>query len=98
MKPATTLALTLLASLLLASCGSTPLAIKPTLTKPSVVMLRPCDVPVTLPEAGLTVAGVEDYWLRDRAALLNCSAAKLAVQDYYDKRDRALSGNSGTGR
>lgn len=61
-------------------------------------MLRACDGPVMLPEEGLTVAEVEDYWLRDRAALLDCGAAKEAVQDYYINRDRALSGVGGGGR
>lgn len=87
--------LTTLALVLLASCASTPLAVKPTLTPPSTVMLRACDYPAELPLEGLTVAGVEDYWLRDRAALLDCGAAKAAVQDYYLTRDRALSGNTG---
>lgn len=98
MKPLKLLALTMLALTLLASCASTPLAVKPLLTKPSIVMLRPCEGPVRLPEAGLTVAEVENYWLQDRAALLDCGASKEAVQDYYDTRDRALSGVGGGGR
>lgn len=98
MKHLKTLGLITVVSVLLASCASTPLAVKPTLTKPSVVMLRDCVTPVMLPEAGLTVAEVEGYWLRDRGALLDCGDAKRAVQDYYETRDRALSGNSGSGR
>lgn len=61
-------------------------------------MLRECNTPVVLPEAGLTVVEVETYWLRDRASLLTCAEAKSAVQDYYITRDRRLAGNGGGGR
>lgn len=61
-------------------------------------MLKACPTPVVLPFEGLTVGQVEEFWLRDRVSLLNCGDAKAAVQDYYDKRDRALAGNSGGGR
>lgn len=98
MKHLTILMLAVPVLALLASCGSTPLAVKPRLTKPSVVLLRDCLGPVALPTEGLTAGQVEGYWLGDRAALVACGAAKLAVQDYYNNRDRALSGNSGSGR
>lgn len=84
--------LMLCASVLLASCASTPLAVKPTLTEPSVVLLKECDKPRVLPKEGLTASRVEHYWLHDRASLLSCIEAKNSVQDYYLTRDRLLSG------
>ena len=74
------------------------MAQKPLLTKPAETLLAECGVPQHLPEAGLTIAEVEFYWLRDRAALLDCGAMKQALQDYYTQRDRALAGNNGRGR
>lgn len=98
MKHLLTITLATLALALLASCASTPLAVKPRLIPPSTVMLRDCELPSQLPAEGLTVAQVEDYWSRDRVALLDCSDAKSGLQTYYRERDRALSGNSGGGR
>ena len=99
MQLAKRLTLTVPALMLMASCASTPLAVKPTLPPPSVLLLKPCHKPVVLPSEGLTVAGVEGFWLMDRAALQACAEAKAALQDYYEKRDRALSGSSnGKGR
>jgi len=57
-----------------------------------VVLLRSCDGPVELPAEGLSAWEVEAFWLVDRAALISCAEAKVAVQEYYSNRDRALSG------
>lgn len=94
MKPLWTLMLAAPVLALLASCASTPLAIKPRLDPPSFVLLRDCLSPVRLPEAGLTASEVESYWLTDRLALKECKAGKAALQEYYGRRDGALRGAS----
>jgi len=78
--------------MLMASCASTPLAIKPQLPDPSPVLTQPCDDPVQLPETALNTADVESYWLMDRAALLACAERHEALSGWYQQRDAALGG------
>ena len=92
MRHLKTLGLMILVSALLASCGSTVLAIKPNLIDPSVVLTTACATVVELPEDGLTVSGVEIYWSLDRAALLDCGDRFEALVEWYKQRDTALGG------
>ena len=77
--------------MLMASCASTPLVIKPTLPDPSPVLSQACDAPIRLPETDLNTGDVESYWLMDRAALLACGERLDVLSDWYQQRDRALS-------
>jgi len=68
-------------------------------SEPPVLLSAPTDLtgicpqPVPLPERELTQAEVEELWLRDRAALVDCGVTKAALLRYYRDRDARLIGS-----
>lgn len=51
-----------------------------------------CAKPLRLPDRELSQSEVEEYWLRDRQALIDCGLTKQALLDYYLNRDSLLRG------
>lgn len=77
----------------LAACGdSTRFSSKPPVLEPAPWELtRICPQPVPLPERTLSQAEVEEFWLRDRQALVECGIDKAALLRYYQNRDALLT-------
>lgn len=53
-----------------------------------------CATPVRLPERELSQAEVEEFWLRDRQALIDCGLTKEALLAFYQNRDALLRGEA----
>lgn len=51
-----------------------------------------CASPVRLPDRELSQSEVEEYWLRDRQALIECGMTKEALLAYYRDRDSRITG------
>lgn len=64
----------------------------PRLADAPAALAARCATPVRLPERELTQAEVEEYWLRDRQALIECGVSKDALLRYYQNRDALLRG------
>lgn len=79
----------------LAACGDSIRSSNepPVLTEAPPELTGICAQPVPLPERELTQAEVEEYWLRDRAALVECGVTKAALLRYYRNRDALLTGS-----
>lgn len=76
---------------LLAACGaSIPSSNPPVLDPPPAQLTRSCPRPVDLPDRALSQVEVEELWIRDRQALINCGLSKDAVVRYYAQRDAEL--------
>lgn len=63
----------------------------PILTAAPAELRGICAQPVPLPERELTQAEVEEFWLRDRAALVECGVTKAALLRYYQNRDALIT-------
>lgn len=66
----------------------------PVLEPAPAALLRDCSRPVRLPERELTQAEVEEFWLRDRQALVECGVSKEALERYYSDRDARITGSA----
>lgn len=64
----------------------------PVLTPAPTRLTLPCSGPVILPERELTQSQVEELWLRDRSALVECGLSKEALVEFYHNRDALLIG------
>lgn len=79
--------LLLAAALLLTACAGSRVSVSP---EPADFrplppeFRRACAGPVALPDAALSQAGVEAYWLKDRAALKACGGRHVATVKYWD--------------
>lgn len=79
----------LLASLLIASCVSTPSG-KPVLRGPDARLLTQCARPLLLPKGSMSHKDIERYWGADRVALAKCGWTKKAMQTFFLNRDKGL--------
>jgi len=61
---------------------------------PDSALLRECGSPAALGDGPLTQAQVEDLWITDRAALLDCYRRHLALRNFVVDRDDRLRGGS----
>lgn len=87
--------LIVLLSVLTACADSIQSSNKPPVLEPAPQELTgACPQPVVLPERELTQAEVEGYWLRDRAALIECGVTKAALLRYYRDRDAGITGSA----
>lgn len=92
-KRRTTLTLLGLPLVLAACAGSIQSSTEPPVLEEAPSELTGnCPQPVILPERMLMQAEVEEFWLRDRVALIDCGARKAALESYYARRDEAIRG------
>lgn len=78
---------------LLAACGASIQSSEPPTLNPAPAQLtRSCPRPVDLPDRPLSQLEVEELWIRDRQALINCGLSKDALARYYAERDADLIG------
>lgn len=77
----------------LAACSDSIGSVEPPkLAPPPVELTAPCERPVLLPERVLIQREVENYWLRDRASLIECGQYKDLLEDFYNDRDQRIGG------
>jgi hypothetical protein len=65
---------------------------------PDSVLLKACALPANIGKNPLTQEQVEDLWIADRSALLECFRRHLALRNYIVDRDDALRGLSAGGK
>jgi hypothetical protein len=65
----------------------------PKLAPPPIELTESCTRPVLLPERTLKQKEVENFWIRDRASLIECNQYKNLLKEYYTNRDDAISGD-----
>ena len=86
--------LTALPFLLMACAASIRSSNEPPVLEPAPAALTvDCVSPVRLSDRELTQAEVEEYWLRDRQALIECGMTKEALLAYYLDRDAGVTGS-----
>ncbi len=66
----------------------------PQIAAPDSALLRDCLRPVDLGAKPLTQARLEQLWIADRSALLQCYRRHLALKNYIIDRDDALRGKA----
>jgi hypothetical protein len=64
----------------------------PQIARPDSALLKVCDRPALLGQGALTQAQVEELWITDRSALLDCYRRHLALRNFVVERDDALMG------
>jgi hypothetical protein len=64
----------------------------PALAAPDTKLLKACGLPIDLGTKPLTQAQVENLWITDRSALLDCYRRHLALRNFVVERDAALRG------
>lgn len=64
----------------------------PQIAAPDSKLLRLCALPIDLGTQPLTQAQLEELWISDRAALLDCYRRQLALRNFVLSRDDALRG------
>lgn len=64
----------------------------PQIARPDSKLLRLCALPFDLGDKPLTQEQVEDLWIADRSALLDCYRRHLALRNFVIERDDALRG------
>jgi hypothetical protein len=62
----------------------------PVLAAPDSKLLKACGLPLDLGTKPLTQAQVENLWITDRSALLDCYRRHLALRNFIAGRDDAL--------
>lgn len=55
-----------------------------------------CEEPVRLPDRNLNQGEVTSLWATDRINLETCAEMHEAVIEFYDRRDKLVSGKNGT--
>lgn len=72
----------------LAACSDSIGSVEPPkLMPPPVELTGDCARPVLLPNRSLTQSEVENFWLRDRANLIECGQYKELLEEFYRDRD-----------
>jgi hypothetical protein len=66
----------------------------PQIAQPDSKLLRLCGRPADIGNAPLTQEQVEDFWITDRSALLDCYRRHLALRNFVIDRDDALRGGA----
>lgn len=82
--------------LALAACSVSTKSISPVkppvIAAPDSVLMKLCALPANIGNKSLTQEQVEDLWITDRTALLDCYRRHLALRNYIIDRDDALRG------
>lgn len=90
--------LTALASAL-AACSVSTRSVNPVkppqIATPDSALIKACALPVDIGKGPLTQAQVEDLWITDRSALLDCYRRHLALRNFVVERDDSLRGEKG---
>lgn len=86
-----TLTLVVLLSALTGCVDSIRVDNRPVLGPPPDELVQDCADPTQLPDRSLRQFEVEDFWLRDREALVQCGLEKESLITFYQRRDSALS-------
>lgn len=80
--------------LALAACSVSTKSVSPVkppvIAAPDSALMKVCALPVSIGNKPLTQEQVEDFWISDRTALLECYRRHLALRDYIVDRDDAL--------
>lgn len=64
----------------------------PQIAAPDSTLLKACNRPVELGAAPLTQSRLEELWISDRSALLQCYRRHIALKNFIIDRDDALRG------
>lgn len=82
--------------LALAACSVSTKSVSPvkppTIAAPDSALTKVCALPANIGNKPLTQEQVEDLWIADRSALLECYRRQLALRNYIIDRDDALRG------
>lgn len=62
----------------------------PVIAAPDSALMKLCALPANIGNEPLTQEQVEDLWIPDRVALLDCYRRHLALRNYIIDRDDAL--------
>lgn len=83
--------------LALAACSVSTKSVSPvkppTIAAPDSALMKVCALPANIGNKPLTQEQVEDLWIADRSALLECYRRHLALRNFIVDRDDALRGN-----
>ncbi|KRA58156.1 hypothetical protein [Rhizobium sp. Root651] len=66
----------------------------PAIAAPDSALMKLCALPANIGNKPLTQEQVEDLWIADRVALLECYRRHLALRNYIVDRDDALRGGT----
>ncbi len=82
--------------LALAACSASIKSVSrvkpPVIAAPDSALMKVCTPPANIGNKPLTQERVEDLWIADRSALLECYRRHLALRNYIVDRDDALRG------
>lgn len=82
--------------LALAACSVSTKSVSPVkppaIAAPDSALTKACALPINIGNKPLTQEQVEDFWIADRTAMLDCYRRHFALRNYIIDRDDALRG------